>query len=212
MISSPNQQSKSKDKKNGLKSEAVGDWSNTECSRHNYVTLCQKSQNLDFDKLVEMFNELREQFRAEKKYLEDKIENIKFEPKVPINAVYVQYPFEKEPSQLWNCSKDGHWVEISDTYSNLFFRVLGDKSNSFDSVQEESSKNVDLIKNFNCKDNCPVNHAQIRIKPNDWSDNLWIASAQKTGNDIESYLLQFHSAGGEVRPRNMAIKLWKCVN
>lgn len=53
---------------------------------------------------------------------------------VPENMIYIQYPHELEPLKLWNCSSNGYWKDISKEYANLFFRVGGSESASFDSI------------------------------------------------------------------------------
>lgn len=131
---------------------------------------------------------------------------------VPLNAVYDQYPFELEPSEFWNCSR-GHWVDISNTYENLFFRVNGDKSR-FGKVQEENKPRIDWVKYSECKwseDDCTNDDSDYQIIKEGWSHTLNTGFTYDLARQSAIKNL-FHSTGGEVRPRNMAIKIWKCVS
>lgn len=240
------------------------EWSNTDCEKHNFVTLCQKAQELNFSKLTKILMELKQQFESEKKVLKDtiaqmqatetdlkatisklktenqainktvieheeqitesenqlnkikndfseevkeinkKIDNSKSSA-IPLNFVYVQYPHEAEPVKLFNCS-NGKWLDISSTYANLFFRINGDLSN-FGSIQEENLPSIDQISRSAGSDF--TRYSSVNIVKNGWSQLLETAN---TDPDKSGYYfaIQFHNKEGEVRPRNMAIKLWKC--
>lgn len=121
----------------------------------------------------------------------------------------MQYPFEVEPSKLWNCS-NGRWVDISNTYANLFFRVNGNSS-IFGEVQKENVPKIEKVKYNYCKwsdNNCFSDQSEYTFQEG-WSHTV------STGYVFSSTLTdavknQFFSTGGEVRPRNMAIRIWKC--
>lgn len=120
----------------------------------------------------------------------------------------MQYPFELEPSELWNCSKNGKWIDISDQYEDLFFRVNGKKTAEFGTVQQESFSKIDKVMRYTCLyGNCDYGSASIDIVANNWSDKIYTGSENKEGLRF----LQFHQSSSELRPRNMAIRLWKCV-
>lgn len=133
----------------------------------------------------------------------------KFQKSVPLNMIYIQYPHEVEPASLWNCSTNGHWVDISNTYADLFFRVNGNMS-TFGALQEENIPRFDKAKSSHCQRGagCAWHEGEITIPIGDWSHILNMAA------DSASSIyrpISFHTSGGEVRPRNMAIKIWKCV-
>lgn len=128
---------------------------------------------------------------------------------MPTNTVYVQYPHESEPSQLWKCS-DGLWQEISNQYADLFFRVTGSKAGTFGSEQEESFPSFDEVAWTYCtRQFCPKGNNSITVpsEDNQWSDKIFTGS----NGDGDYQYLKFHKTKSEVRPRNMAIRLWKCV-
>ncbi|KAH9399901.1 hypothetical protein TYRP_017469 [Tyrophagus putrescentiae] len=104
---------------------------------------------------------------------------------VPLGFIYVQLPKEKSPQEIWPWMS---WTDVSDQYDSTFFRVAGSKSKEFGAVQEEFSPHIDEIKNSIC-----------------------YGSKCRTKFDVngETMAMNFHTATGEVRPRNMAVKVWK---
>lgn len=125
----------------------------------------------------------------------------------PINTIYVQYPFELEPKSVLNCSRNGKWKDISKQYDSLFFRVAGSNSTTWKTVQEEDSSYLCQVYHFACGaygKGCNGGY-HINIPRNGYSDETIDLSHS---NDNTLY---FRNCGEEVRPRNMAIKIWKCV-
>jgi len=55
---------------------------------------------------------------------------------IPIGFTYSQLPSQPEPQSIW---PNFNWTDISEEYSGLFFRVLGNNSSSFNLIQEENS-------------------------------------------------------------------------
>lgn len=122
------------------------------------ISYCESDKlsqkDIDLQELSEAFKELKEKFEVERKVLKEtmasmqsKIDDLKAEanfPKAPLNAVYVQYPFEDEPFHLWNCSR-GQWRDISATYADMFFRVGGTQAASMGSIQPESSGGLQQV-------------------------------------------------------------------
>ncbi len=120
---------------------------------------------------------------------------------VPISFIYVQLPDQPEPKTLWPMVK---WQDVTSAYAGLFFRAEGGEAASFGQVQKDNAPRV----------------TEIRYKWwNSWSNPLpgWNSSisqmnigeenAVKKGYGIfEMYLTM---SSGEVRPRNMAIRIWK---
>jgi hypothetical protein len=50
--------------------------------------------------------------------------------------IYVQLPNQRSPQEIWPSMKRN---DISQQYSNVFFRVIRDKTEAFDRVQEENT-------------------------------------------------------------------------
>jgi len=129
------------------------------------------------------------------------IKNARENP-VPINFTYVQLPSQPEPKTLCPAC---NWSDISSQYAGQFFRVLGNSSDTFGVVQEENVPHITTIESQ--KNGASQIYLITTIKSNDWSN--WVYSGSGDGND---YFLRFKSSGGEVRPRNQAVKVWKRVS
>ena len=95
------------------------------------------------------------------------------------------------------------WREVSSEYAGLFFRVLGEGSSGFGETQNENSPRLTQA-------TYQIGSAQttsMSIPSGAWSQCL------KTGGNIRDIdCLQFYVSGGEVRPRNKAIRIWKRTN
>jgi len=110
---------------------------------------------------------------------------------------------QPEPNTLWPTAQ---WENVSPSYSGLFFRVLGGNSAEFGTIQGENSPRLQSIEweDFGSS----LNHS-IAISANgDWSDYVF-TSCHDTCSYYDS--LRFKLTAGEVRPRNLAIRIWKRV-
>lgn len=144
--------------------------------------------------------------------LSKKIDN-QVSKSVPINTVYIQYPFELEPSKIWKCGESGIWRDISSTYADLFFRVNGPKS-SFGAVQQENAPRLDKVTFTSCnvdESTCKAGDDSASFVPVDgWSNRVFVSWYYEVKATM-CFFNFYHNSGGEVRPRNMAVKVWKCV-
>jgi len=112
----------------------------------------------------------------------------------------VELSGQPTPQSIWPRHT---WVDVSGSYSGLFFRVVGGESAAFGHVQENNAPRVTEVdegmvgENHATHIHLPIGGWSGRVKSGDhpdWGD--WAA-------------LRFHTQGGEVRPRNMAMRLWK---
>lgn len=62
---------------NAKDESSLGKWSNTECERHNFNVLCQKTQKITFDRLTEIVFSLKKKYEKEKNELKDTIAEMK---------------------------------------------------------------------------------------------------------------------------------------
>lgn len=134
---------------------------------------------------------------------------------MPANTVYIQYPFELPPTQLWNCS-ESQWTDISNTYNGLFFRVLGSNSAAWKQLQDENTTYIQYVRTTdNCDNGSHCLDLRWDKKPlnKGWSEPMFTSCypSSKNANGNDGIGMQFYTASGEVRPRNMAVKIWKCV-
>ena len=145
---------------------------------------------------------------------------------IPIGFIYVQLPGEAAPEDIFHVSKF-KWTDISETYKGVFFRVVGNGSAPFGAgvVQTQAAPHLDQVvnrwcyigKNYGCDfhDHHDSVSKEVReaIKLNEsgWADfPVWLSRRNivEMGNRTGEYL-EFHNSGGEVRPRNVAVKVWK---
>ncbi len=75
---------------------------------------------------------------------------------IPIGFVYVQLPKEKSPQEIW--SSEIKWTDVSSTCENIFFRVVGSKTEAFGKVQEDFSPYIDKVSYF-CQGKYETNSA-----------------------------------------------------
>lgn len=130
------------------------------------------------------------------------------------------------------------WKDISPNFEGVFFRVAGSRSAPFGAVQEQSAPAIDAIKRNWCfvgadgacnhhdayngqsadaKDQITLSSSRGTGTGNGtWSEPIWTVNkyvANGTGEEGPFYgeYLHFHTTNVEVRPRNMAVKVWKRV-
>lgn len=128
---------------------------------------------------------------------------------MPNNTIYVQYPYELPPQEIWKCSVNGLWKEVSNKYAGLFFRVSGKNAPNWKEVQEQFAPHLADVTFDSCgrfEPKCPNTYRQVISIPDNRAKSGWIYV--DSNYNFNFYLEHKH---GEVRPRNMAIKIWKCV-
>jgi hypothetical protein len=116
----------------------------------------------------------------------------------PIGFIYVQLPNEKSPTEIWPWMT---WKDITSAYAGLFFRAEGGGSEKFGNVQGDDSPRLISVKD----DVTECKRSVQNIVPGTWSSP--IASGKDGCDSILG--LQFLLSSVEVRPRNMAIRVWK---
>lgn len=136
----------------------------------------------------------------------------------PIGEVYVQYPNQKTPNELWG--QFSTWTEITSDYAGLFFRAEGGNSAAFGTNQAEGLPNLtgDLVSN-NTYSGTPYStggpsgvfraksisgtqyYLNGRATGNGWVDISFDASRGSTD--------AVYGKSAHVTPVNTAIKLWK---
>ena len=141
----------------------------------------------------------------------------------------MQLPDTQEPTTLWPSAQ---WKDVSEQYAGLFFRVLGNGSQHFDSVQNEGYKKLELfsieedIKPFNSiphyDTNIKYGHEYNHIiepiipkgifnKRNPWILHQFDSLRSKQNKDFHYYYFKIKFNDNEVRPKNTAIKVWQRI-
>ena len=117
---------------------------------------------------------------------------------LPIGFIYVQLPNEKSPTEIWPWMI---WKDVTSEYAGLFFRAEGREAASFGQVQEDNAPRLSRIQfTSNRKD-----YDADVILPKGGSRKICTGMSGGT-ND---WFFNYYISDGEVRPRNMAIRIWK---
>ena len=139
---------------------------------------------------------------------------------IPIGFTFVQLPNEKPPSDIWPQFK---WQDISDSYPGIFFRVVGGEADEFGKTQTDNSPHITRLyrsRTFGNNRDYPQNdpnqpvcnggnyECDIEMPKSGKSDWIWLSN---DGSYTISSWLRLESSGGEVRPKNMAIRVWKRI-
>jgi hypothetical protein len=186
-----------------------GKWANVPCTKKNLI-VCQKMQTWTLSYLRDSFIKLKKESEINIKRLEENDKSLKNSLDglnkilIPIGFIYVQMPNQNSPQEIWSSMK---WTDVSTQYANVFFRVIGDKTETFGKIQEEETQTIRHA--FSQWENEIANERnQFRYDLDfpkvGWTD--WFETGSK-GN-IRRYS-RFKITGDEVHPRNMAIKIWK---
>jgi hypothetical protein len=142
-------------------------------------------------------------------HLQNIVMNIAKNP-VPIGFTYVQLPKEQSPQDIWQWMI---WKDVSSDYAGVFFRVDGENSAPFGQIQNDNNPrlaHVDTVWTNNAaawpevSKHLAPDASNITIPRNERS--LWIETG---GNGVHMKFMSFNLKGGEVRPRNMAIRVWR---
>lgn len=146
--------------------------------------------------------------------------------KVPIGFIYMQLPYTQEPMTLWPSSQ---WRDISEEYAGLFFRVLGNGSERFDSVQSEGYKKLETFKiegniekylmipyfvndiRYGHEYNYIIPPIIPKHKFNIWYPDQHDKGSIKYFEDYHYYYFNIKFNDNEVRPKNTAIKVWQRI-
>lgn len=128
---------------------------------------------------------------------------------IPPGFIYIQLPGEKSPQELW--PKVAPWLDISPSFAGTFFRVNGGGAEPFGKVQEEFIPHISQLNytNIYIFDEKPETSILMNFQMSDESSSLLISysEAETVKNGFNA--IKFKWTTGEVRPKNMAIKIWR---
>ena len=167
-----------------------GKWSDVLCTKQNLV-VCQKPQTWSMSHL--------------QKVVLDSLKN-----PVPIGFIFDQLPNEKAPEEFWPWMI---WKDISSAYEGAFFRASSGKAAEFGKVQEENVPRVTEVDTIYSSE--PAwNEVKKHLAPSKnnatlpiGDRSLWVYLG--TYRDGIDRYASFVTSDGEVRPKNMAMRIWK---
>ena len=126
----------------------------------------------------------------------------------PIGFTYVQLPKDRAPGELWPSMT---WTDISSEYEGVFFRVVGGGAGGFGVVQLENAPRLEMVHTGNEKHKIQKIHHDltnnVSIPVTGWSDGVRTGDLSSIENAF--YINFKHTDTAEVRPKNMAVKVYK---
>jgi predicted nucleic acid-binding Zn-ribbon protein len=172
----------------------------------NSVRELKEEQNMISNYKEEFENSVRELKEGQSMVsnYKEEFENLvhKLDP-VPISFIYVQLPNEESPAEIWSSLT---WNDVSSAYAGVFFRVLGGEAASFGQVQEDNAPRLHRVYRRIISRNCSYN---VLLPKDGKSKSIYTGHACNGDAYNQSSHINFEMLGGEVRPRNMAIRVWK---
>jgi hypothetical protein len=164
-----------------------GLWKDVHCNRRNLI-ICERPPSLT----------LRE--------LQDIVYGLVKNP-VPIGFLYTEYPNQPSPQEIW---PNVIWEDVTSTYAGLFFRALGGESEKFGTRQDGNAPRLTSVSSKMV--DYPKHTHYVDVPQHGSSD--WLHTGDDNGPDqlINSWLTSFTNTGGEVRPKNTAIRIWRRKN
>ncbi|NLK47153.1 MAG: hypothetical protein GX297_10960 [Treponema sp.] len=126
---------------------------------------------------------------------------VKSEPAIPIGFVYVQFPGEMSPQELFGC---GTWQDITSLFAGAFFRAEGGNASAFGAgLQNMMIQSHNHGISFHSSPVTWLSGASLRH--GGMSQSYFI-----TGGGAGAISATITAAGGaETRPVNYTIKIWK---
>lgn len=204
-----------------------GKWADKPCSIRSNLVACQMSQTWSIEKIQEKLLQTRDALEQERKQLtnlkvelqtlveverkrsmsaenalQTQINVIKSVPALPEGFIYVQLPRQQEPKILWPAF---YWSDVTCQYAGYFFRAEGGGSEPFGYSQGDNAPRIAEIQVTTDRIERFKEHAYFY--PGQWNDYIKTGDGYRASKDGFSMRL----SGGEVRPKNMAIKIWKRV-
>jgi len=180
-----------------------GKWVNTSCKKKN-IAVCQRMQNWGLDRLQKEFLNLKLDHEFKISKLNSNL--------MPIGFIYVHLPKEKSPTKIWPSMR---WTDVSSSYANVFFRVVGSDTSAFGQVQNENAPRlgqVDTIWDYDAavwaeaSKHRGVGDSNATIPITGRSD--WVYTGKDSSTNHGRWM-SLKLTTGEVRPRNMAIRIWQ---
>ncbi|KAH9393409.1 hypothetical protein TYRP_021748 [Tyrophagus putrescentiae] len=191
-----------------------GKWIEVPCAKRNLV-VCQRAQNWSPARLHQAIVKLRRELekvgskknvREEEEVQEKKTEVREEVQQVlpPIGFTYLQLPGDLSPESLWPSAA---WTEVSDTYSGLFFRPDWSPRLSKLVRTVHRTKQLKVVSPLELKPGRLSPPMPLQFEPKDEATVQGGDNGEPSG--FKHSELAFLVAGGEVRPRNVAIKVWR---
>jgi hypothetical protein len=198
--------------------EPIGKWISVPCTKLG-IAVCLKTFEMDHPQLRNeimilqnetkalqtSLNKLQQEISHVMSTFRNEIQSIKDNP-VPKGFIYVQFHNQATPSSVWPGTK---WEDITSSYAGHFFRALGGGAAAFGTSQGENSPRLTQVNSEFIKASPSTEIKQVSLPVGGTSGRLF------TGDDRPGYetllATSFTTSGGEVRPKNYGIMIWKRI-
>lgn len=145
------------------------------------------------------------------------------EPSLPSGFVYIQYPGQSEPGELW---PNDTWENISSCFPGLFFRAEGGNACAFNNgSQGQATSATGITASLSsytwnhCHPTTPYNiYAALALFTNTCGSTnalsctgcvTFSASGTTTCNGLHCHSITLSSTDSETRPVNYTIRIWR---
>lgn len=187
--------------------ETQGQWIDVPCGRKNLV-VCQglKTDNkngYNYNYYNVPYLEELKKVKESLEKTESRLKSLEENP-IPVGFLYTQLPGQVDPSCLW---PQLSFEDVTAEYAGYFFRAEGATSNAFGAQQEESSPRLSAVFGEHSYENRPV-MGEVLLREG-WSANVFAGYEPQSGSGQGWAVLRFKIDADEVRPRNMAVKIWR---
>jgi len=118
----------------------------------------------------------------------------------PVGSIYIQFANASDPNTLYPNLK---FIDITSNYTGLFFRAEGNGSLPFGQVQEENEPRLTSVNR-----GTNTYNGLITLPVGAWSAFIESGQAGALGSTLSH---QFFTSGGEIRPRNTAVRIWQRI-
>ena len=123
---------------------------------------------------------------------------------MPQGFIYAQINENDNPNKYW---PNNEWIDVSEQYSGLFFRVMGGQSCDFNQTEEQLYPSTEIESTVN-EWTKVYNKNNITIIPDQWSDYVKTGGSHPNKKRVG---LSFHVTNDKMRTTNTAIRIWKCL-
>jgi hypothetical protein len=162
-----------------------GLWKDVHCNRRNLI-VCERPPSLTLREVQDILFEL--------------VRN-----PVPVGFLYTEYPNQPSPKEIW---PNIIWEDVTSTYAGLFFRALGGESEKFGTRQDGNAPRLSSVSWRMYVPGTKLSRSYSVSVPEQGSSG-WVHTGDDNYPDYNSWQISFTNSGGEVRPKNMAIRIWR---
>lgn len=188
--------------------EAQGQWIDVPCGRKNLV-VCQglsqvaNKNGYHYNYYNVPFIEELKRIKESLEKTENRLKELEGNP-IPMGFIYTQLPGQTDPSCLW---PQLSFEDVTAEYAGYFFRAQGGTSSAFGAPQEESSPRLSAVFGEHSYEVRPT-LGEVLLRPG-WSGNVFAGYEPQSGTGQGWAVMRFKTDAAEVRPKNMAVKIWR---